>query len=114
MSNENFTINTTSMSRKQLLNVGRLLVKAEKLGWFNAHSNCMTQIGYNTAYGNTYIWCEDEQYSLFISDFDSTIKACYSCPYDGEETIRNASNDADKMGKWVERLYNKSCKKEGV
>ena len=109
----NFTIDTTNMSAKQIANVGRLLIKAEKLGWFDhGHYGPVIQVGYNNTYGNTYIWSEDHQYSIFITDFDSTIKALYSCPYDGEETERNCSNDADAMNKWEERLQRKSEKKE--
>ena len=112
MSNENFTINTKHMSRKQLSNVGRLIAKAGNLDF--PIDNAMTQIGYDTAYGNTYLWCEDIPYTIVISDFDSAIKALYSCPYDGEETERNCSNDGRKMMKWAERLRAKSDKKEGV
>jgi hypothetical protein len=110
MTNQNFTIDTTNMSQKQLINVGRLLVKAGQLDW--NIDGAMTQIGYNTIHGNTFIWCEDEQYSLFINDYDSTIKALYTCFYDGEETTRSAQNTAESSRKWAERLYNKSVKKE--
>ena len=110
MNNENFTIDTNHMSRKQLLNVGRLIVKAGMLDF--PIDSAMTQIGYNTTYGNVYLWCEDIPYTIFISDFDSTIKASYSCPYDGEEAERNCSNDEVKMMKWAERLQAKSAKKE--
>lgn len=110
MTNENFTINTKHMSTKQLKNVGRLIIKAGELDF--PIDSAMTQIGYNTTYGNTCLWCEDIQYTLFISDFDSRIKALYSCPYDGEEVERIASNDDVKMMKWAERLQAKSEKKE--
>ena len=110
MNNENFTIDTKHMSRKQLLNVGRLIVKAGTLGF--PIDTAMTQIGYNTTYGNTNLWCEDVPYTIFISDFDSKIKALYFCPYDGEEVERNCSNDESKMMKWAERLQAKSAKKE--
>ena len=110
MNNQNFTIDTKYMSRKQLLNVGRLIVKAGELDF--PIDSAMTQIGYNTTYGNTYLWCEDIPYTIFISDFDSTIKALYSCPYDGEEIERNCSNDEVKMMKWAERLQAKSDKKD--
>ena len=106
----NLTVITENMSRKQLLNVGRLIAKAGELE-FPIDSN-MTQVGYNNVYGNTYLWCEGVQYTLFISDFDSRIKALYSCPYDGEEVERNCSNDENKMMKWAERLQAKSDKKE--
>ncbi|HCH9129628.1 TPA: hypothetical protein PNT39_004547 [Salmonella enterica] len=106
----NFTIDTKHMSRKQLVNVGRLIAKAGELDF--PIDNAMTHVGYNTVYGNTYLWCEDVQYSIFISDFDSKIKACYSCPYDGEETIRNCSSDERLMNKWVEKLIQKSEAKD--
>jgi hypothetical protein len=110
MSNENFTIDTKNMQSKQLINVGRLIVKAGELDF--PIDTAMTQIGHNTTYGNTYLWCEDVPYTIFISDFDSRIKALYSCPYDGEETERSCSNDETKMMKWAERLQAKSDKKE--
>lgn len=110
MNTENFTINTKHMSTKQLQNVGRLIIKAGVLDF--PIDTVMTQIGYNTVYGNTYLWCEDIQYTLFISDFDNRIKASYSCPYDGEETERLAGNDASKLEKWADKLRIKSDKKE--
>ena len=110
MNNQKFTIDTKHMSRKQLLNVGRLIAKAGELDF--PIDSAMTQIGYNTTYGNTYLWCEDIQYTLFISDFDSRIKALYSCPYDGEEVERLAGSDASKLDKWVNKLIVKSEAKE--
>lgn len=110
MNNQNFTIDTKNMSRKQLLNVGRLIAKAGELNF--PIDNAMTQVGYNATYGNTYLWCEDVQYTLFISDFDSRIKALYSCPYDGEETERLVGNDETKLDKWVSKLAAKSETKE--
>lgn len=110
MTNENFTINTKHMSNKQLKNVGSLIIKAGELDF--PIDSAMTQIGYNTDYGDTYLWCEDMQYVLFISDFDSRIKASYSCPYDGEEVERLAGNDASKLDKWVNKLIVKSKSKE--
>lgn len=110
MQNENFTINTKYMSRNQLKNVGRLIIKAGELDF--PIDSAMTQIGYNTTYGNVYLWCEDMQYTLFISDFDSRIKVLYTCPYDGEETERLAGNDASKLDKWADKLRVKSEVKE--
>ena len=102
----NFTVNTEYMGRKQLKNVGRLITKAGELDF--PLDNAMVQIGYNSMSGNTYLWCEDVQYTLFISDFDSRIKALYSCPYDGEEVERLVVKDEAKMSKWVDRLVAKS------
>lgn len=112
MNNQNFTIDTKHMSRKQLLNIGRLISKAWMLDF--PIDNAMTQIGYNTTYGNTYLWCEDVPYTIFINDFDRAIKALYYCPYDGEETECNCSNDEVKMLKWAEHLQAKSDKKEDL
>lgn len=106
----NLTIDTKNMSRKQLLNVGRLIVKAGELDF--PIDSAMTQVGYNNIYGNTFLWCEDVQYTLFISDFDSRIKALYSCPYDGEEVERLAGNDETKLDKWAAKLALKSEAKE--
>lgn len=110
MSSENFTIDTKGMNRKQLLNVGRLIVKAGELD-FDIDRG-LIHVGYNTTYGNTYLWCEYVQYTLFVSDFDSRIKALYSCPYDGEETQRLAGNDAEKLEAWANKLSAKSEDKE--
>ena len=76
MNNENFTIDTKHMARKQLLNVGRLIAKAGELDF--PMDSSMTQVGYNTAYGNTYLWCEDMPYTIFISDFEFFFGVCYS------------------------------------
>lgn len=110
MTNENFTIDTKHMSTKQLKNVGRLIIKSGELDF--PIDSAMTHIGYNASYGNTFLWCEDMQYTLFISDFDSRIKALYSCPYDGEEVERLAGSDASKLDKWVNKLIVKSEAKE--
>ena len=110
MNNENFTVNTKHMSNKQLKNVGRLIIKAGELDF--PIDSAMTQIGYNTTYGNTYLWCEDIQYTLFISDFDSRIKASYNFPYDGEEVERLSGSDASKLDKWVNKLIVKSEAKD--
>ena len=109
MQNNQLNIDTTSMSSKQIRNMSKLMIKACDLGIKLDDSTC---VGYNTMSGNTYLWSEWVGYSIFISDFDSTVKACYSCPIDGEETIRNCGNDASKLDKWAERLQRKSEKKE--
>lgn len=104
----NITFNTEYMGAKQLANVGRLLVKVEQLGWDLNN----LYIGYNYHFGNTYIYSDNEQYSVFISDYDSTIKALYICFEDGDEVIRNCSNNGTMMQKWAEKQYQLSCKKE--
>ena len=108
----NIEIITENMSSKQFTNLGRLLVKAENLGWFDhGRYTPMIKVSYNNAYGNTFIWSEDYSYSLFINDSDNTIKALYSCPYDGEETFINAST-AEKLEAWSNRQSVKTEKKE--
>lgn len=96
---------------KQTRNAGRLLVKASDL---NMDVTGYGQLAYNNCSGNTYLWLEDYQFTLFISDFDNAIKALYTCPYDGEETERNVGNSLEKLEKWCERLQRKSDKKEGI
>ena len=104
----NVNVNTEYMGTKQLANVGRLLIKVDKLGW----DLDSLHIGYNNVFGNTYIYSENEQYSVFINDYDSTIKALYTCFIDGEEVERNCSNNGAMMYKWAEKQYQLSCKKE--
>ena len=104
----NVNFNTECMGAKQLANVGRLLIKVGKLGWDLDD----LYIGYNNVFGNTYIYSENEQYSVFISDYDSTIKALYTCFEDGEEVECNCSNNGIAMYKWAEKQYHLSCKKE--
>ena len=104
----NVNFNTECMGAKQLANVGRLLVKVDKLGWELDDLH----IGYNNVFGNTYIYSENELYTLFISDHDSTIKALYICFADGGEVERNCSRNGAMMKKWVEKQHQLSCKKE--
>ena len=103
----NVNFNTECMGAKRFANVGRLLVKIDKLGWDLDD----LYIGYNNVFGNTYIYSENEQYSVFISDYDSTIKALYTCFEDGEEVERNCSNNGIAMYDWAEKQYQLSCKK---
>lgn len=104
----NVNFNTEYMQAKQLANVGRLLVKVTQLEW----DLDGLYIGYNNVFANTYIYSENEQYSVFINDYDPTIKALYTCFEDGEEVIRNCSNNGAMMYKWAEKQYQLSCKKE--
>ena len=106
----NITINSDHMATKQLKNVGLLLVKAADLGMHLDDA----QIGYNTSSGNTYLWSEWHSFTIFISDFNSGIKALYSCPYDGEEIERNCGNSLERLEKWCDKLRIKSDKKEGL
>ena len=44
------------------------------------------QYGYNDTHGNTYVWSEWANYSIFISDFHGgEIEFCYTDYNDGEE-----------------------------
>ena len=104
----NVNFNTECMGAKRFANVGRLLVKIDKLGWDLDD----LYIGYNNVFGNTYIYSENEQYSVFISDRDSTIKALYICFASGDEVERNCSSNGATMKKWVEKQHQLSRKKE--
>lgn len=99
-----------SQSVKQHVNAAKLIQKAAKLGM---DLDGYGELAYNSTYGNTYLWLEDYMFTLYISDFDNTVKALYSCSYDGEEWERNAGNSLDKLEDWALRCYKKSEKKEG-
>lgn len=104
-----YTIKT--QNAKQAKNAGRLLVLAADLGMdVSGHG----ELGYNNAFGNTYLWLEDYQFTLFISDYDSTIKALYTCFIDGEETEFYIDEDTDleTLESWAENLYIESVKKD--
>lgn len=99
-----------NQSAKQHKNAAKIIMKAVDLGM---NLDGYGFLDYNSQYGNTYLWLEDYGFELFVSDFDNTVKALYSCPYDGEETIRAAGTSLDKLENWVQRCYKKSEKKEG-
>lgn len=99
-----------SQSVKQHVNAAKLIQKAAKLGM---DLGGYGELAYNSTYGNTYLWLEDYPFTLYISDFDNTIKALYTCSYDGEDWERNAGNSLDKLEAWALRCYKKSEKKEG-
>lgn len=99
-----------NQSVKQHVNAAKLIQKAAKLGM---DLDGYGFLDYNDRFGNTYLWLEDYMFTLYISDFDNTIKASVTCFYDGEEWERNAGNDLDKLEAWAMRCYKKSEKKEG-
>lgn len=104
-----YVINT--QNTQQAKNAGRLLILAADLGM---NVSGYGQLGYNNTFGNTYLWLEDYQFTLFISDYDSTIKALYTCFIDGEETelCIDEKTDLETLENWAENLYNESVKKE--
>lgn len=99
-----------NQSAKQHVNAAKLIQKAAKLGM---DLDGYGELAYNSTSGNTYLWLEDYMFTLYISDFDNTIKASYTCSYDGEEWERNVGNSLDKLEAWALRCYKKSEKKEG-
>lgn len=94
---------------KQHLNAARLIQKAAKL---EMNLDGYGFLDYNDRSGNTYLWLDDYNFTLYISDFNTPIKALYTCPYDGEETERNIGTSLEKLEAWVQRLSKKSDKKE--
>ena len=104
----NVDFNTKCMGAKQLANVGRLLVKIAQLGWDLDD----LYIGYDNVFGKTYISSDNEHYSVFISDYDSTIKALYTYLESDEEVELNCSNNGTMLEKWAKKQYPLSCKKE--
>ena len=103
-------INTQNIQNPK--NAGRLLTKAAELGMTITGS--YGELGYNSAYGNTYLWVEYCQFTLFINDYDDTIKALYTCFIDGEETefYIDQNTDLETLENWAENLYNESVKKD--
>lgn len=110
MTDKAVKIYTENMNSNQLKNVGRLLVKASDLG-IEINEHC--EIGYNATFGNVWLWSEWHIFTLFISDFDSRIKALFTDVYDGTETERLAGNDLDKLESWASKLDAKTRKKHG-
>ena len=104
-----YTIKT--QNAKQAKNAGRLLVLAADL---DMDVSGYGELGYNNAFGNTYLWLEDYQFILFISDYDDTMKALYSCFVDGKETefCIDENTDLETLEAWAENLYNESVKKD--
>lgn len=99
-------------TNNEISKAGRLLTKAVSYG--------MDVTGYgaldfNKNSGNVYLWLEDYQFTLFI-DLSGTMRACYSCPYDGEEVIRAVSAGTSLLAleTWAEKLAKKSDKKGGL
>lgn len=64
------------------------------------------EIAYNERSGYTYIWCEDYNFSLCISDFSEQVEVLYSDPENGEETFRDASKfkSIEEIDEWVEKI----------
>jgi len=104
-----YTIKT--QNTKQAKNAGRLLVLAADLGM---DVSGYGELGYNDTYGNTYLWLEDYQFTLFISDYDNSLKALYSCFIDGTETefCIDENTDLETLEKWAENLSNESEEKD--
>ena len=95
-------INT--FSKKQLLHTADLIKEAVRLDW---DLTGYGSIGYNTIHGNTYIWSENEPYSLFISYFNEPkIQACWSNPENGNEIFINTENmNAHELDHWSDNNY---------
>lgn len=104
-----YLINT--LNNKYHKNAGRLLILAADLGMNVGEYG---ELGYNNVYGNTYLWLEDYQFTLFINDFNDTIKALYTCLIDGEETefLIDENTDLETLETWADNLYNESVKKD--
>ena len=104
-----YTIKTQNM--QQAKNAGRLLILAADLGM---NVNGYGELGYNNTFGNTYLWLEDYQFTLFINDYDDEMKALYTCFIDGEETelCVDENTDLETLEAWAENLSNESMKKE--
>jgi hypothetical protein len=77
--NKEYQVN---VPQSNLEEVAKLQKYADKIGYPYEGR----QYGYNDTHGNTYVWNEDANYSIFISDFHGgEIEFCYTDSNDGEE-----------------------------
>ncbi len=88
---------------------GRLITKAGALG--------MRLDGYgaldvNLGSGYVYLWLEDYPFTLYV-DLGNNLNAVYSCPYDGDETIKGIGSRTTlaSLDAWCARLRKQSDKK---
>lgn len=99
-----------NMGNNELIKAGKLLVKAGELG--------MDVSGYgaldvNTTSGYVYLWTEDYNFTLFV-DLQGNVKALYSCPIDGEETIKDTVSSITGLEKWADKMAKASEAKEAA
>ena len=104
-----YTIKT--QNAKQAKNVGRLLILAADLGM---NVSGYGELSYNNTFGNTYLWLEEYQFTLFINDYDDELKALYTCFIDGEEMeiCIDENTDLETLETWADNLYLESVKKD--
>ena len=97
-------------TNNEISKAGRLLTKAVHMGM---DVTGYGMLDYNQNSGNVYLWLEDYNFCLFV-DIPGTMRVCYSCPYDGEKTIRAVSAGTSLLAleNWAEKLAKKSDKKE--
>jgi len=87
---------------------GALLTRAVELGM---DVSGYGELGENARSGNVYLWLEDYNFCLYIAPCSRVVMACYSCPQDGEETMRVAGRNLYKLEQWAEKLARKSEEK---
>jgi len=102
-------IKTGNMSANEVRKTALLITRAGELG--------MDLSGYgfadvNKTRGNVYLWLEDYNFCLFIGLGGDRIDACYSCSYDGEQTIRQAGRSLASLERWSDKLSIRSYRKE--
>lgn len=108
---ENMNINESgNMGNNELIKAGKLLVKAGELG--------MDVSGYgaldvNATSGYVYLWVEDYNFTLFV-DLQGKIKALYSCPVDGEETIKERVYSLQDVSMWASKMAKASEAKDAA
>lgn len=65
------------------------------------------EAGYNSNFGNTYIWNKDYPVSFYLPERGiQEVMVLFSHPYDGEETTRKLRRfkNLDALYKWVDEL----------
>jgi hypothetical protein len=100
-----------NMNSNDLAKAGKLLAFGGEIG--------MDLSGYgildvNLASGNVYMWLEDYNFCLFIGLGSPSIKARYSCPIDGEESIKERVYSLQDVEMWSSKRAKESEAKENA
>ena len=86
------------MSSDDMAKVSRLLMSLSKAFAFeNMQMKFDCLIGKNEEYGNTYIYCEDLNISVFINDDINKVTWSYTNPENGDEHFFNTYSQAKKF-----------------
>lgn len=98
-----------TMTANELTKAGKLLTKAGALGM---DTSGYGSLDVNKTSGYVYLWLEDYNFTIFIAPSGSAVKALYSCPYDGEESIKERIYSLQDLEMWADKRAKESEEKE--